>query len=71
MRTRSRRVYVIATLVIAGIVAGAAIADAIRQHSWAPILSVGWLPAVLVATLPPRSAQRDCLARLRRRRVSR
>jgi hypothetical protein len=33
-------------------VAGSSIAMAIRQGSWAPIVSVGWLPAVIVATLP-------------------
>ena len=53
--------------VVAGLavlfVAAAAIAQAIRQGSWAPILSVGWLPAVIVACWP--GSCRRCLPRRR------
>ena len=44
-------------------VAAAAIAQSIRQGSWAPILSVGWLPAVIVACWP--GSYRRCLPRRR------
>jgi hypothetical protein len=37
------------TIVAVAIVAGAAIAQAIREHSWQPVWQVGWLPAVLVS----------------------
>jgi hypothetical protein len=59
--------YVAVTLVSFGIVAGATIAQAIREHSWQPIWSVGWLPAVLVATLGTRRRTRECVHRLGRR----
>jgi len=60
VRTREHRIYLAGTLLIAGVVAGAAIAQAIREHSLEPIWSVGWLPAVLVATLGTR---RRCVRR--------
>lgn len=58
--------YVAVTLIVLGLVAGAAIAQAIREHSWQPIWSVGWLPAVLVATLRRPANPRSCLTRLLR-----
>jgi hypothetical protein len=67
MRTRHSRIYVATTLLAVGIVAGAAIAQAIRERSWQPIWSVGWLPAVLVATFGPRRSTRACVHRLGRR----
>jgi hypothetical protein len=51
--------------VIAGLaaafVAVSSITLAIRQDSWGPIVSVGWLPAVIVATWP--ATYRRCLPR--------
>jgi hypothetical protein len=38
----------IGLIVVAG-VAGVTIASAIRTDSWAPVVTLGWLPAVLVA----------------------
>jgi hypothetical protein len=35
------------------------IAQAIREGSWSPIISVGWLPAVIVASWP--GVGRRCL----------
>ena len=67
MGTKSSRIYVVATLVVAGFVASAAIAQAIREHSWQPIWTIGWLPAVLVAALGPRPQMRGCMSGLRRR----
>ena len=67
MRTRYSRICVAVTLVAFGIVAGATIAQAIREHSWDPIWSVAWLPYVLVWTLRRPPSVRACLPRLRRR----
>jgi hypothetical protein len=67
MRTRHSRIYVAVSLLGVGVVAGAAIAQTIREHSWQPIWSVAWLPAVLVATLRRPASPRGCLARLPRR----
>ncbi|HEX6522125.1 MAG TPA: hypothetical protein VF070_19285 [Streptosporangiaceae bacterium] len=54
--------YLITGLAVA-FVAGSAIAQAIRQGSWGPVISVGWLPAVVVAVR--QSASRPCLSRRR------
>jgi hypothetical protein len=67
MRSRHSRIYVLATLLIVGVVAGAAIAQAIRDRSWQPIWSVAWLPAVVIATFYTPANPRECLQRLRRR----
>jgi roadblock/LC7 domain-containing protein len=48
MKLWTRWLYIIAGLA-AVFVAGSAIALAVRQDSWAPIVAVGWIPAVLVA----------------------
>jgi len=47
----------------AAFIAVAAATQAIRQGSWTPVLAVGWLPAVIVATWP--GAGRRCLPRRR------
>lgn len=62
MRTRTGWLYLIAALACA-FVEGSTITAALHQHNWGPIESVGWLPAVIVATWP--SASRRCLARRR------
>ncbi len=46
MRSWKRWLYLISGLA-ALLVAAAATAQAIRQGSWAPLLSVAWLPAVI------------------------
>jgi len=48
MRSCARWFYVVTGLAVA-FVAVAAIVQAIREGSWGPIISVGWLPAVIVA----------------------
>ena len=55
-----RWLYLVAG-VAAVFVTVATTAQAIRQGSWAPVTSVAWLPAVVVAVWP-RSAPR-CLSR--------
>ena len=51
MRPWIRWLYAIAALA-AVFVAVSSIVLAIRQHSWAPIIAVGWIPAVIVAVWP-------------------
>ena len=70
MGGKPHRIFLAATLVIPGVVAGAAIAQAIREHSWEPILSVAWLPAVLVVSFRRSADPRDLFQRLPRRRRS-
>ena len=61
MRGRTGWVYLIAAL--AAFVAVSSIVTAIRQGSWGPIAAAGWIPAVMVATMPGTS--RRCLPRRR------
>ena len=71
MGTRTRRIVAAGTFALSAIIFGAAIAQAIRQHSLDPVWMVGWLPAVLVAAYPSMTgrggqAHRRCRPRLRR-----
>ena len=54
-----KRWYYLVTGLVAAFIAVAAIVQAIREGSWGPIISVGWLPAVIVASWP--GARRRCL----------
>jgi len=58
----ARWLYLTAGLA-AAFVAVASAAQAIRQHSWAPIVAVAWLPAVAAASWP--GCGRRCLPRRR------
>jgi hypothetical protein len=40
----------VVVLVVAALVVAAAAVQAVRQDSWGPVLTIGWLPAVLVAS---------------------
>ena len=51
MRPWIRWLYAIAALA-AVFVAVSSVVLALRQHSWAPIIAVGWIPAVIVAAWP-------------------
>jgi hypothetical protein len=62
MKPSKRWLYVVAGLA-AVFVAAASVAQAIRQGSWAPVTSVAWLPAVVVAAWP--GSSRRCLSRRR------
>jgi hypothetical protein len=71
MGARNRWVVAAGTFALAAIIIGAAVAQAIRQHSLDPVWSVGWLPAVLIAVYPAVTGRRGpphrrCLPRLRR-----
>lgn len=63
--SKRRRTVVMMTLAIAAFVAVASVVQAIRQGSWAPIWAIGWLPAVLVASLWTPASRRPCRPRLR------
>jgi hypothetical protein len=52
MKPWARGIQMIAAIAVA-VVAVSSIVQAVRQGSWAPIISVGWLPAVVVATWWP------------------
>ena len=58
MRAYARWFYIITGLA-AAFVAVATVVQAIREGSWGPIVSVGWLPAVVIASWP--AARRRCL----------
>jgi hypothetical protein len=52
MKPWARWMYVITACAVT-VVAVSSIVQAIRQGSWEPIIAVGWLPAVVVATWWP------------------
>jgi hypothetical protein len=58
MKPYARWFYLLAGLVVA-FVAVSSIVLAISEGSWSPIVSVGWLPAVIIAVWP--GARRRCL----------
>ena len=58
MRPCTRWFYVVTGLV-AAFIAGSSIVQAISEGSWGPIIAVGWLPAVIVASWP--GVGRRCL----------
>jgi hypothetical protein len=62
MKLWKRWLYLVSGLAVA-FVAVASVAQAIRQGSWAPVASVAWLPAVIVACWP--GSGRRCLPRRR------
>ena len=58
-------VVAIPFLTLAALVVVATIVQAVRQESWGPILSIGWLPAVVVASLWAPTPATPCWPRLR------
>jgi Ni/Fe-hydrogenase subunit HybB-like protein len=60
MKSWKRWPYLITGLAAAS-VAVSSIVQAVRQGSWEPIVTVAWIPAVIVATWP--GARRRCLPR--------
>jgi len=66
MRLGRQWLYVVAGLA-ALLVAVSAIVQSVRQGSWSPLLSVGWLAAVIIAVISPRGTRR-CLPLRRRAR---
>ena len=62
MKSWKRWLYLIAGLAAVFVVVASAV-QAIRLGSWAPVASVAWLPAVIVACWP--GSGRRCLPRRR------
>jgi hypothetical protein len=62
MRSWKQWLYLVSGLA-ALLVAAAAAAQAIRQGSWTPLLSVGWLPAAVIGVAYSGSGR--CLPRRR------
>ncbi len=60
MKSWTKWLYLIAGLAGA-FVAVSSVVQAVRLGSWAPVVSVGWLPAVIAAAWP--GAHRRCLPR--------
>ena len=60
MKPWVRWMYLVAGVAAAFVAVSVAV-QAIRQGSWDPVISVGWLPAVIVAMLP--ASNRRCRAR--------
>ena len=58
MRSYTRWFYVVMGLAVA-FIAISSIVQAISEASWGPIIAVGWLPAVIVASWP--GVGRRCL----------
>jgi hypothetical protein len=62
MKKRTRWLQLIG--IAAGtVVAVSAVAAAVWEGSWSPIIAVGWLPAVLVAVIPGGYRRHRCLPR--------
>ena len=64
MKLSARWLYA-AAVIAAMLIAVSAIVQSVRQGSWSPVLSVGWLAAVIIAVISPRGTRR-CL-QIRRR----
>jgi hypothetical protein len=59
--------YVWVTVALGSVTVGVRVAQAVQEHSWGPIWMVGWIPAVLVASLGTRRTHGGCRPRARRR----
>jgi hypothetical protein len=62
MRSRTRWLFLLAGLA-AAFVAISSVVQAVRQGGWTPVVSVGWIPAVIVAAWP--GSRGRCLPRRR------
>ncbi|HET6188392.1 MAG TPA: hypothetical protein VFE59_15565 [Trebonia sp.] len=67
MKPGTRWLYTVAGCAALLITVGA-IVQSVRQDSWSPFLSVGWLAAVIIAVASP-SGTRRCLPLRRRARA--
>jgi hypothetical protein len=55
------------TIALGAAIVALGVAQAIADHTWQPIWTVGWIPAVLVASLGTRWRRGRCWPRSRRR----
>ena len=62
---RRPAIVAIPFLAVGALIAVASVVQAIRQDSWEPIWSIGWLPAVVVAVLWAPGSGKPCRPRLR------
>ena len=58
---------VLVALAVATVVGAAAVAQSVREHSLEPIWTIGWIPAVLVASLARPRTTAQCRRRMHRR----
>jgi hypothetical protein len=63
MKSRTRWLLYLVSGLVAAFVAVSCVVQAVWQRSWDPIVSAGWLPAVIVASWP--GARRRCVPRRR------
>jgi hypothetical protein len=63
MKSWTRWLLYLVSGLVAAFVAVSCVVQAVRQRSWDPIVSVGWLPAVIVSCWP--GARRRCVRRRR------
>jgi hypothetical protein len=63
----SARWWYAAAAIAAMLIAVSAIVQSVRQDSWSPLLSAGWLAAVIIVVIAPRGTRR-CL-QIRRRQT--
>jgi hypothetical protein len=66
MKLGRQWLYVVAGLA-AVLVAVSAIVQSVRQDSWSPLFSAGWLAAVIIAVTSPRGTRRRLPLRRRAR----
>jgi hypothetical protein len=67
MGEQTSRTLMVVGLVVAVLVIGISIANAIRTDSLDPIWTLAWLPAILAALYHRPAAGRRCFHRIRRR----
>ena len=57
MKLSARWLYA-AAAIAAMLIAVSAIVQSVRQGSWSPLLSAGWLAAVIIVVISPRGTRR-------------
>jgi hypothetical protein len=67
MKLSARWLYGVAAIA-AVLIAVSAIAASVRHSSWSPVLSAGWLAAVIITVISPRGPQRCLQIRRRQQR---
>jgi hypothetical protein len=67
LKTLTRRTVSIAVLVVAAVVTGSSIAQAVREDSLDPIVLIAWLPAILVGWSYRQTSGRSCSSRFLRK----
>jgi hypothetical protein len=63
MKSWTRWLLYLVSGLAAAFVAVSCVVQAVRQRSWDPVVSVGWIPAVIIASWP--GTRRRCVPRRR------